>query len=58
MMVGTNRIKAQGVLDALARQSCPDDLLEIVAFDCADDSVSALQMPSRFASNYLRSKAN
>ena len=36
MLVGTNRANAQGVLDALSRQSCADDLLEIVVFDCAD----------------------
>lgn len=33
MIVGTNRLNAQGVLDALGRQSCPEDLLEIVVFD-------------------------
>jgi hypothetical protein len=54
MIVGTNRENAQGVLDALGRQSCPDDLLEIVAFDCAEASVPALEMPTRFASKYLR----
>jgi hypothetical protein len=54
MIVGTNRANAQGVLDALGRQSCPDDLLEIVVFDCADDSVPALQMPTRFTSKYPR----
>ena len=37
------------------RQSYSDDLLEIVVFDFAADSVPALQMPSRFASKYLRS---
>lgn len=54
MIVGTNRSNAQGVLDALSRQSCPDDLLEIVVFDCAEESVPALKMPSRFGSKYLR----
>ena len=54
MIVGTNRTNAQGVLDALDRQSCSDDLLEIVVFDCADTSVPNLVFPSRFASKYLR----
>jgi hypothetical protein len=54
MIVGTNRTNAQGVLEALNRQSCSDDLLEIVVFDCAADSVPALIMPSRFASKSLR----
>lgn len=54
MLVGTNRANAQGVLDALGRQSCADDLLKIVVFDCAEDSVPALTMPPRFASKYLR----
>jgi hypothetical protein len=39
----------------LDRQSYSDDLLEIMVFDFAADSVPALQMPSRFASKYLRS---
>jgi glycosyltransferase involved in cell wall biosynthesis len=54
MLVGTNRANAQGVLDALGRQSCADDLLEIVVFDCADESVPALQIPGRFSGKYLR----
>jgi hypothetical protein len=54
MIVGTNRENAQGVLDALGRQSCVDDLLEIVVFDSAESSVPALEMPTRFASKYLR----
>ena len=54
MVVGTNRENAQGVLDALKRQTCPDDLLEIVVFDSAETSVPALQMPERFSSKYLR----
>jgi hypothetical protein len=33
MIVGTNRENAQGVLDALGRQSCVDDLLEIIVQD-------------------------
>ena len=43
MLVGTNRANAQGVLDALSRQSCADDVLEIVVFDCANESVPALK---------------
>lgn len=54
MLVGTNRANAQDVLDTLGRQSCADDLLEIVVFDCADESVPALQMPGRFSGKYLR----
>jgi len=53
MIVGTNRANAQGVLDALRRQSCADDLLEIVVFDCADASVPALQMPVRFCGKHI-----
>ena len=44
MIVGTNRANAQGVLDALNRQSCADDFLEIVVFDCAADPVQALKI--------------
>ena len=54
IIVGANRANAQGVLDALNRQSCADDLLEIAVFDCADASVPALQMPARFATKYIR----
>ena len=54
MIVGTNRENAQGVLDALSLQGCSDDLLEIVVFDCADASVTALQIPARFSAKYLR----
>ena len=54
IIVGTNRENAQGVLDALKRQTCPDDLLEIVVFDSSETSVPALQMPERFSSKYLR----
>ena len=54
MIVGTNRENAQGVLDALGRQSCADDLFEIVVFDSAESSVPALEMPTRLASKYLR----
>ncbi|MEX0676784.1 MAG: glycosyltransferase, partial [Pirellulales bacterium] len=43
-----------GVLDALSRQSCSDNLLEIVVFDCAETCVPALQMPARFDLKYLR----
>ena len=54
MIVGTNRVNAQGVLDALSRRCCPDDLLEIVVFDCAAESEPSLKMPTRFTSKYLR----
>ena len=53
MIVGTNRANAQGVLDALNRQSCADDLLEIAVFDCANSSVPVLQMPARFSGKYI-----
>jgi hypothetical protein len=53
MIVGTNRENAQGVLDALDLQSCPDDFLEIVVFDCADASARELEIPARFVSKYL-----
>lgn len=39
MIVGTNRTNAQGGGDALDRQRCSDDFLEIVVLDCADTSV-------------------
>jgi hypothetical protein len=54
MIVGTNRVNAQGVLDALARQTCPDAVLELVVFDCAALSVPALETPPRFATKYIR----
>lgn len=54
MVVGTNRVNAQGVLDSLSLQTCADNLLEVVVFDCAEESVPVLKMPTRFASKYLR----
>ena len=54
MTVGTNRANAQGVLDALGRQSCSDDLLEIVVFDCAEDSVQALNFSTRARKGFER----
>jgi len=54
MLVGTNRANAQGVLDALSLQGCSDDLLEIVVFDCANETFPALQIPGRFSGKYLR----
>jgi hypothetical protein len=43
MIVGTNRVNAQVVLDALARQTCPDAVVELVVFDCAALSNPALE---------------
>ena len=54
MTVGTNRANAQGVLDALNQQSCADDLLEIVVFDCAEDSVQALNFSTRARNGFER----
>jgi hypothetical protein len=46
MLVGTNCANAQGVLDALSLQGCSDDLLEIVVFNGANQSVASLGMPT------------
>ena len=54
MLVGACRRTAQRVLDALDRQTCADDALEIVVFDCAESTVPSLGMPSRFTSRELR----
>jgi hypothetical protein len=54
MIAGTCRRSAQRVLDAIDRQTCTDDALEVVVFDCGDPSFEPLRMPSRFASKELR----
>ena len=54
MIVGTNRANAQGVLDALNQQSCADDLLEIVVFNCAADPVQALNFSTRARNGFGR----
>jgi hypothetical protein len=46
MIVGTNRENAQGVLDLLSLQGCSNDLLEIVVFNGANQSVASLGMPT------------
>jgi hypothetical protein len=44
MIAGSNRTNAKGVLNSLDRQSCSDDFLQVVAFDCAHEVVPACRM--------------
>lgn len=54
MIAGRCRSSAQKVLDALERQTCPDGALDITVFDCGDESLQPLRMPTRFPSKMLR----
>lgn len=54
MLVDRNRANAQNVLRALERQTCADHELEIIIHDASAETVPPLDMPSRFASKYLR----
>lgn len=54
MFVGTNRLNAQGVLNALNQQSCADNLLEIVFLDSAADPVHSLNFSTRARNGFDR----
>ena len=54
MLVDTSRENAQDVLDALARQDCHPDELEVVVYDMASDGAQPLRMPPGFRIHHIR----
>jgi hypothetical protein len=54
ILVDTSRENAQDVLDALARQNCRPDELEVVVYDMAGDGALPLRMPSGFRVRHVK----